>query len=277
MSETDLTGQVAIVTGSGRGLGRAMTLALLERGCRVFAVDIRGELIDELAAEVAAPEALATAIVDIGEVDNCRRLVEEASATFGPPAVVVNNAVLGPDSIRPEFHVRPVRWWEVEPETVARHFAVNTIAPFALVHAALPAMLEAEYGRIINVSTSLETMLTAGFLPYGGTKAGLEAMTVMMAKDLADTDVTANVIVPGGPAATPPHFGELPEGWSRDRLLAPELMGPPVAWLASAASAGTTAKRIIAARWDADLPPTEAAAAAASDAGWPTQPVVFPV
>src|SRR5262249_59936857 len=121
--------------------------------------------------------------------------------------------------------------------------------------------------RIITVTTSFDTMLAGGLSAYGASKAALEASSVVFAKDLEGTGVTANILVPGGPTDTPGFF---PPGKPRPHLLLdPEIMGAPVVWLASAQSDGISGCRFIARDWAQSLPPAQAARRATGAAGWP--------
>ena len=110
-------------------------------------------------------------------------------------------------------------------------------------------MLAGGGGRIVNISVSHSTMHRAGFVPYGPSRAGSEALSRIMAADLRDTGVTVNLLLPGGATAT----GMLPDDVPAGReLLAPAVMGPPIVWLASDEAAGVHDERIIAAgfeRW----------------------------
>jgi 3-oxoacyl-[acyl-carrier protein] reductase len=130
---------------------------------------------------------------------------------------------------------------------------------------AVPAMLAKGWGRIINVTTSFDTMVAPGLSAYGASKSALESSTAIWAKELAGTGVTANVLVPGGPTDT----AFFPPGFPRNGLLKPEIMGSPVQWLASPRSDGITGCRFIARDWDANRSPDEAAAACRSPAAWP--------
>jgi NAD(P)-dependent dehydrogenase (short-subunit alcohol dehydrogenase family) len=127
-------------------------------------------------------------------------------------------------------------------------------------------MLKQRWGRIINVTTSLDTMYRAGMQPYGGSKAANEAHLLALAQELEGTGVTANVLVPGGAADT----RMVPAGQQPDRskLIAPDVMVPPLIWLCSNESDGVTGQRFIGTRWDAALPPAEAAKKAGAPAAW---------
>ena len=135
----------------------------------------------------------------------------------------------------------------------------------ALANAVVPEMMREGWGRIINVTTSLGTMLNAGSPTYGPSKAALEALSAIMAKDLDGTGVTVNVLVPGGVTNTPMISDEA--GYDRDRLIQPEVMVPPLLWLVSDA-AKVTGRRFLGIHWDAELPPEQAAEKAGAPVAW---------
>jgi 3-oxoacyl-[acyl-carrier protein] reductase len=128
-------------------------------------------------------------------------------------------------------------------------------------------MVKRNWGRIINVTTSFDTMLAGGLSAYGAAKAALEASTASWAKDLAGTGVTCNILVPGGPTDTaffPPGAPKPPV------LIDPQVMAVPVVWLASPQSDGVSGFRFIARDWDMTLLPADAAMRVCAPAAWPT-------
>lgn len=271
MSQGTLDGKTAIVTGGGQGMGRAMALGLLRAGARVAIADLDGAALAKVAAEARGAgkeKALLTVVADVTQEESAARLVKQAVEAFGRLDILVNNAGIGQETIRRDFFRKPVKFWEVEPGQWRRVIDVNTNAQYLMARAAAPQMIGQRWGRIVNVTTSLDTMIRTGFAPYGPSKAANEAHVAIMAQDLDGTGVTANVLVPGGPANT----RMIPEetGIDRAALIQPEVMVPPLLWLASEASNGVTGRRFIAALWDSDLPPAQAAEKAGAPAAWPS-------
>ncbi len=256
-----LSERVAIVTGGGRGLGRAMALGLARVGCRVVITGAREQHeVDAVAREGGANiHALAA---DVTREEDCARVVDAALSQFGRLDILVNNAGRGMKYVSERFLTEPTRFWEVQPDVFRMVIDTNVNGPFLMARAAVGPMLRAGWGRIVNVSMNRETMRRAGFSPYGPSKAALESETVIWAQDLAGTGVTVNAILPGGATAT----GMVPDGVSeqvRASLLEADVMVKPMLWLASTASDGITGKRVVATRWTDEA----GTAAAIEDAG----------
>lgn len=274
MNTASLEGKVAIVTGGGRGLGHAMTLGLARAGARVVVSAARqGDEVrtvaDAINAALGACRVLALQ-ADVTQEADCRRLVDEAIATFGGLHILVNNAGRGMKYVSPTFLTEPTRFWEVDSDTWRTIVDTNVNGPFLMAKAAVPHMVRQGWGRIVNITMNHETMRRAGFSPYGPSKAALESETVIWAQDLAGTGVTVNGLLPGGATDT----GMIPDGVPeavRRQLLRPEVMVEPLLWLASDASAQTTGARLDAARWDGTLAPERAAAGALDNGGWANQ------
>ena len=265
MKPENLSRVVAIVTGAAGGLGSAMTEALVEGGARVLAVDVDRDALDALAGRL--PEGrVAVHAADIRDPEACARIVERAVAGFGAVHALVNNAGIGQSSIRARYYIDRVKFWEVTDERWRTIVETNAMAPFMLAKAVLPHMTDAGWGRIVNVTTSLDTMTRSGWTPYGPSKAALEACTAIWAGDLEGTGVTVNVLIPGGPANTamvPPDSSP-----DREAMIQPSVMAAPIRWLLGRGSDGVTGKRFLGVRWDPSLPPEEAAEAASAPAAW---------
>lgn len=264
-----LEGKVAIVTGAGRGLGRVMTLGLLAAGARVAAVERDAEALDETgqAADASgAGERLFGIVADITPDDSAPRIVRATLERFGRLDILLNNAGVNMTAFRRPDVAPTSKFWEVTPEEFRRIVEVNVVAPFLMTRAALPPMLRARWGRIINVTTSLDTMYRGGIQPYGGSKAANEAHLLAFAQELEGTGVTANVLVPGGAADT--RMVSPAQQPDRSKLIAPEVMTAPLVWLCSDAADNVTGQRFLAARWNKDLLPAEAAKTAGAPAAW---------
>lgn len=274
-ADPSLAGRVAIVTGGSRGLGLEMALEMAAAGMRVVLTASRpGKALDEAVAAVraaaadgAAPgagEAAAGIVADVRSYAACEAAVAETVARFGRVDVLVNNAGVGMRLISERFNTEPTRFWEAAPDAWEAIVDTNVTGAFNMARAAVPGMVAQGFGKVINVSTSDQTMVRKGYSPYGPSKAALEAASRVWAQDLEGTGVTVNVYLPGGAADT----DLLPSGPGKKgadgNLLPPAIMRRAIRWLCSDASNDVTGGRFIARLWDETLPPDQAAAGARS-------------
>src|SRR6185437_13474177 len=146
------------------------------------------------------------------------------------------------------FLTEPQGFWQVPVAGFRAVVETNLTGYFLVAREVTPRMLDAGSGRIVNVSVSESTMHRAGFVPYGPSRAGSEAMSRIMAADLRGTGITVNVLLPGGATAT----GMLPpDATSQGRgFLEPAVMVPPIVWLASDDAAGVHDERIVASEFE---------------------------
>jgi NAD(P)-dependent dehydrogenase (short-subunit alcohol dehydrogenase family) len=260
--------RVAIVTGAAGGIGRAMVRGLLAASIRVAGVDRDREPLEALTASARQQGKagdLLTIQTDLASDAAAGEISKATRDRFGRIDILVNNAGIGPGAIRPDSWQRPLKFWEITPDQWHRFVAVHTTAPLALTNAVVPEMMRQDWGRIVNVTTSLGTMLNAGSPTYGPSKAALEALSAIMAKDLDGTGVTVNVLVPGGITNTP-MVSE--SGLDRAKMIQPEVMAPPLVWLVSDAAGKVTGRRFLGVHWDPTLPPEEAAEKAGALVAW---------
>jgi 3-oxoacyl-[acyl-carrier protein] reductase len=258
----DLQNRVVVVTGASRGLGRAMAAGFAEANGRVVLVARESENLRAAAAEIAgrvgADRVLAMP-ADITSKTDCQRVIAETLARFGEFDVLVNNARRphrGP-GLPSDNHSVP--FWQFDPDIWMETIKVNVGGIFLLSHLIVPHLIGKGWGRIINLSTNIDTMQRRHNSPYGVSKAAVEAATQIWARDLDGTGVTVNSLLPGGAAATELLRVAAAEGRSGD-LLPVDVMNPLAVWLASSLSDGHSGGRYIGKRWDRNLPPGEAAA-----------------
>jgi 2-hydroxycyclohexanecarboxyl-CoA dehydrogenase len=183
------TRRVAVVTGAGSGLGRAIAHRLASDGLAVAVLDIDGEAAATVADEITADgfEAVAYGDVDVSSRAQVDDAVARVRADMGPTLVLVNNA--GIAGFR-EFEKITDEKWD-------RIMQVNLNGPFYLCQAVLPDMLEAGWGRIVNISSSSAQGGQPYMVHYVTSKAGLIGMTKALALELGPRGITVNTIPPG--------------------------------------------------------------------------------
>lgn len=227
----DLTGRVALVTGSTRGIGRAIATALAKAGARVA---VTGR--DQAKAEAAAAEIAAIAGVevrgyaaDVAEVAQATALVEAVEKDFGQLDILVNNAGLTRDNLM--MRLKDEDWDAV--------IDANLRGAFATCRAATRGMMKRRWGRIINVASVVGLIGNKGQVNYAASKAGLIGMTKSIAKELASRNILANVVAPGfietdmTAAMTPEARASMSAGIPLERLGTPEDIAGMVVVLAS--------------------------------------------
>ena len=270
MADRVLEGKVVLMTGAGRGMGREMSLALAEAGAKVAMIDIDEDVLRAAARDVEAAGGqgcVLDIVCDVTDADAAASTIDSILSRFGRLDMLINDAVVGPERIGDHFFHAPPKFWELGDALWRQMLEVNVYGPQLMARTAVPAMLEAGRGRIVNVTTSLNTMYRHGAGCYGPSKAALEAHTRIMAHDLEGTGVTANVLIPGGPVNT--RMIPVASGVDRDELIQPTVMREPIVWLCSDDSDGVNGMRFIALRWDPALPRDERIETAGAPVAWP--------
>ncbi|MDQ6818150.1 MAG: SDR family oxidoreductase [Actinomycetota bacterium] len=184
--------RVAIVTGGGTGIGAAAAKLLAAEGLDVVLVGRRREPLEAVRAELGG-RAL-TVAVDLGHPSAPALIVERALAASGRIDVIINNAAVIQEGALGSF----------TREAFDLHYAVNVGAPFFLVTAALPYLRASEDAAVVNISSSVGSIVKPGSMLYGSTKAALEYLTRAWAYELAEDRIRVNCIAPG-PVDTPIH------------------------------------------------------------------------
>jgi NAD(P)-dependent dehydrogenase (short-subunit alcohol dehydrogenase family) len=246
---TELSGIRVLVTGATRGLGVAMATALAAAGARVM---VTGR--DQARAEATATELGSSAIpcqLDVRDEGSVVACVARARDTWGGIDMLVNNAGIGMRTVNPKFMSEPQPFWEVTPAGFRDVVDTKLVGCFLMAREVVPLMLREGGGRIVNISMNEQTMVRRGFVPYGPAGAGVEALSRVMAADLAGSSVTVNVLLPGGQGTLTGMIPDDAPAEVRARLQDPAVMGPPIVWLASDQAAGVHDRRIVANEFDA--------------------------
>jgi NAD(P)-dependent dehydrogenase (short-subunit alcohol dehydrogenase family) len=247
----DLAGVRALVTGGTSGLGFAMSQALAGAGARVVLTGRAGPRVLQAAARIAndtrASDTRVTGLaMDVRDEQSVTAGIDRALTSLGGIDVLVNNAGIGMRTVNPDFMTEPIGFWQVSPDRFRDLLTTNVVGYFLVARAVVPHMLEvAGHGKIVNISVSETTMRRKGFTPYGPSRAATDALSHIMAADLAGTGIDVNLLLPGGATRS----GMTPDSAPEDvqaTWLDPAIMGPPIVWLASPASDGHTDQRIIA-------------------------------
>ncbi|SYZ72387.1 3-oxoacyl-(acyl-carrier-protein) reductase [Candidatus Zixiibacteriota bacterium] len=184
----DFKGKTALVTGSARGIGKAIAERLANRGARIVISDVLAELAEATAAELKAKgyetAAIKANVTDPGDVNH---LIEETLSRFQTLDILVNNAGITRDTLL-------VRMSEEDWDKV---LDINLKGAFLVTQAAAKVMMKQRSGRIINISSVVGRMGNAGQANYAASKAGLIGLTKATAKELAGRSVTVNAVAPG--------------------------------------------------------------------------------
>lgn len=182
------SGTTAIVTGGAMGLGLAITEALIARGSKVAIFDIAAEPVQEQVARLNETGAAVTGhVVDVSDRAQVESAVSKVRAELGPILMLVNNAGIE------QFG----KFAEITDEQWDRVMAVNLRGPFICTQAVLPDMLDARWGRIVNISSSSAQGGQARMAAYVSSKAGVIGLTKSLALELGPKGITVNTIPPG--------------------------------------------------------------------------------
>jgi NAD(P)-dependent dehydrogenase (short-subunit alcohol dehydrogenase family) len=233
-----LDGRVAVVTGSGRGLGREFALALAQQGAAVVVNDVgvslKGEDTgeDPAASVVAEIEELGSRAVaardSVADFDGAGRIVAAAIDAFGRLDILVNNAGI----------VRDRTLVKMSEEDFDAVVGTHLKGTFNMARHAAPVMKEAGYGRIVNITSSAGLRGNFGQTNYGAAKAGIMGMTFVWALELGRHGVTVNALAPAGITRMTATLSDDGEPEEPPPELDPSLNAPLVAYLASEQAAG---------------------------------------
>lgn len=243
-----LTDYYALITGASDGLGLAMAGALLRNGAAVALAARPSEKLEKAVAGFRNEGLKAFALpMDVRSENSVDKAVQWIKEHWGRIDLLVNNAGLLMQRVNPRFISDPKPFFEVDPDGFRDVVDTNLTGYFLVARGFAPMMIAQGKGRIVNISTSLSTMTKKGFVPYGPSRAGSEALSNVMSADLKEYGIMVNVLLPGGPvdkghpSQEAREIAQLPVP-----LLPPDIMNQPILFLASPLAEGMTGERIIA-------------------------------
>jgi len=214
----DLKGKVAIVTGGGQGIGRAITLRLAAEGCRVAIFDLKPSTAEETAQEARANGGQAKVYaVDVSDEVAVARAVQQAEADLGPVWLLVNNA--GWDKPAPFLSTDKPLWDKI--------IGINLNGPLNTHKAVLPGMVKRGGGRVVNIASDAARVGTSNEAVYSACKGGMIAFTKSVARELARNNVLLNAVCPG-PTNTPMMQAVLGEGEQAEKWKDAMVRGIPL-------------------------------------------------
>jgi 3-oxoacyl-[acyl-carrier protein] reductase len=225
----DLGGRVAVVTGSTRGIGRAIAGTLADANARVAVVGRDRERAEAVAGEIGGAERAGGFACELSDPASVTKLVEDVERAFGSVDILVNNAGLTRDNIL--FRLKDEDWDAV--------LDANLRGAFIAIRAASRGMIKRRWGRIINMASVVGIVGNKGQANYSASKAGLIGLTKSVAKELASRNVLANAVAPGfietdmTAAMTPDARTTLTAQIPLERLGTPADIAGLVAFLAS--------------------------------------------
>lgn len=198
-----LQGQVALITGAGRGIGKAIALRFAREGADIAVVDLNGEWAQATGEEITGlGRRVFVKTADVSDHDQIQATVRDAAAALGKLDICVNNAGIG--KAQPFLEITKENW--------ERHLHIHLFGTFYCAQAAAREMVKQKYGRIVNIASVAGLMGPIDLAPYGAAKAGIIGLTRAAALDLADYGITVNAIAPG------PIDTELLRTWPADAL-----------------------------------------------------------
>lgn len=189
MSEQDLTGKIALVTGASRGIGHAIAMELAAHGATVIGTATSEAGAQHITQDLATvrPDAGKGIVLNVADADRSREVIDEIQKEYGAIHILINNAGITQDQLA--MRMKDEDWDKV--------IDVNLTAVARLSRGVLRGMMKAKEGRIINITSVVGSIGNAGQMNYAASKAGVESMSRALAREVGSRNITVNCIAPG--------------------------------------------------------------------------------
>lgn len=189
MSEQDLTGKIALVTGASRGIGHAIAMELAAHGATVIGTATSEAGAKHITQDLATvrPDAGKGIVLNVADADRSREVIDEIQKEYGAIHILINNAGITQDQLA--MRMKDEDWDKV--------IDVNLTAVARLSRGVLRGMMKAKEGRIINITSVVGSIGNAGQMNYAASKAGVESMSRALAREVGSRNITVNCIAPG--------------------------------------------------------------------------------
>ena len=237
MNLLDLKGRVAVITGGAQGIGYATAARMLDSGASVVLWDIDATLLAQAKESLSKLGRVGTAQVELTDESAVSKAAAQATAEFGRIDILVNNAgITGGNGTT----------WDLAPDVWRRVIEVNLIAPYLVCRAVVPHMIEAKYGRIVNIASVAGKEGNPNASHYSASKAGVIALTKSLGKELATKGVMVNAVTPAAAKTamfatmTQQHIDFMLSKIPMARFLEVSEAAAMVAWLSSEDCSFTT-------------------------------------
>ena len=243
----DLEGFHAVITGGSNGLGFEMSKALLKHGATVALAARRGERLAKAYATLKGEGFNVYKLeMDVRSEGSIEAAANWISENWPRLDMVVNNAGLSQSRIGNTQAVAPVPFYEIPTDAFYDMIETNMIGYFLVARAFVPIMLKHGGGRLVNVSTGEGIMTAPGMLPYGPSRAGSDAISIIISKEMASQNISVNMLSPGGPVDTGFVTDEIRARFSSLGLLKADCMNESILFLASDKAKGLKGEKITA-------------------------------
>lgn len=230
MNQIDLKNRVAVVTGAARGIGYAVAERMLRSGAHLSIWDVDAARLEEARSALARLGRVTHVAIDLTNGHQVQEAVRTTLEQFNRLDILVNNAgITGGNAAT----------WELNPDIWRRVIEVNLVAPFLTCRAAIPAMLQVGYGRIVNVASIAGKEGNPNASHYSASKAGLIALTKSLGKELATKNILVNCVTPAAAkteifgSMKPEHIEYMLSKIPMNRFVEPSEIAALISWLAS--------------------------------------------